>query len=110
MYSETGFYVASCYIQGRSKSLDDPPDDLDFEFKVMELVNEIKSLDPTKEPYLELLYYNEGYAEILFKFKIHFTEFGEKLERYLEEIKATIEEHLDIDVEEFIVEEIKPKK
>ncbi|MHA1687495.1 MAG: hypothetical protein ACTSYD_14015 [Candidatus Heimdallarchaeaceae archaeon] len=104
--SETGYYYYYCIIKVTPNDEEQYEDMGEFDLYLNMTQKELEKKEPKRQPYLDTNYFSKELIEILFKFRASFRDGTEDINRYIDLVKETIENELNVLITEFNVEEI----
>lgn len=104
--SEAGYYHYYCDIIVKPNDEEQYEDMGEFDLYLKDAQDTLLQKEPKRQPYLDTYYFSQELIELVFKFRASFRDGSEDIQRYIDLVKDTIENELNVLIVEFNVEEI----
>jgi len=101
---ESGYYHYYGGITVRPNDEEQYEDYSEFDLHLNGVQGDINKKEPKRELYLETSYFSNEIVEINFRFKASFRDGTEDIHRYIDLIKETLENELNVTIIEFNIE------
>lgn len=106
MKRSAGYYHYICHIVARPNDEDEYEDFGHFDLHLSLFQQELEKKEPKREPYLETSFFAEDWIEINFRFKTSYRDSETDIRLYLEMVQEDMENHLNITIIDFQIEDI----